>query len=31
MVAAVKSVKQGKFKLAARYARWSLRLIAGVA
>lgn len=28
MVAAVRSVKRGKFRLAARYAAWSVRLIA---
>lgn len=28
MVAAVSSVKRGKFRLAARYARWSFRLLA---
>lgn len=28
MVAAVRSAKQGRFRLAARYARWSVRLIA---
>lgn len=28
MVAAVKSVKQGKFRLARRYAAWSIRLMA---
>lgn len=27
MVAAVQSVKRGRFRLAARYARWSVRLI----
>lgn len=28
MVAAIRSVKQGKFRLAGRYARWSVRLMA---
>lgn len=29
MVAALRSVKRGKFRLARRYAAWSVRLIAG--
>ena len=28
MVAAIRSVKQGNFKLARRYAAWSVRLVA---
>jgi hypothetical protein len=31
MVAALRSVKRGKFRLASRYATWSIRLMMGVA
>ncbi len=31
MAAAIRSVKRGKFRLAGRYARWSLRLLTGTA